>query len=131
MTIRLQVAILLIVVIWSSRICLAAVGESKSEQQKETVRSPVLPVLCGGVKEVPVVVDVVDLNAEAASTQLECCAPGSVKTAREEVGVESLCLRLLGKNAVLGTVCIALNGQQKSGVMLRDRQGLKGDKSKF
>lgn len=52
-------------------------AKARPQPAKAAAAETVLPVLCGGVKEVRVVVG---LNEEAASTQLEFCAPGKEKT---------------------------------------------------
>lgn len=55
----------------------AAAQQHKPAAKVKTFAQPVLPVLCGGAKEVQVVVDV---NADTATMQLELCAPGNEKT---------------------------------------------------
>lgn len=58
--------------------CPAGAAEFGVGEARKVRAEPVLPVLCGQPKEVRVVID---LNSDTATTQLELCAPGRVKTA--------------------------------------------------
>jgi hypothetical protein len=88
-----------------------AIGaEARPEPQKESAKAPVLPVLCGGLKEVPVTVD---LNADTATTQLQFCTPVNTKTVEATLSAGDFTSRMtqMGLGAkVLFTVPKATTG---------------------